>query len=466
MRKSWAMVVSLALAGCGAEFAAVEETIVDGGEDAVELEGGAFTSASGTSGGGAIRVTTSGTIVSAHPRVVRVPEPTKITATQLAEVLEAPAAKTQGGIEVAASWMREAPRVDELVASGDFVAWGTGRTFTVASRRDGAILKSKELGNCFVPIAHSSTSLFALCGGRGNEVVAYDPSTLEERWRRSLNDQVVTIAEGSGTVLVTLRSAQAGRWQEVVALGDRGEERWHTWLPSSNVDVRADGDQLLAFERDPTVWAFDRDSGRVRWSRKTDQAILGVIPIRESLTAVIGQQGVWMLDDGREVASLAADSERRSVIEVHWPLLYSCDDGHLAAVDLETGREKWHAQVSVPQAECTVFPSDAGTFVLGDDHVMSLDTTQPAGRARAITIQGRFKDVTSEHHVRGREVLVGKAHVLTGAGGRFVATVRQHGPILVSLEDVHGPQSRTTIWPDAGSHQKVELTNDYYEDCH
>src|SRR5262249_13903544 len=156
-------------------------------------------------------------------------------------VLEAPVAPARGGIEVASAWMREA-QVHELVASGDLVAWGAGREFTVASRRDGTIVKTKQLPDCTAPLARVSATLFALCGDLGNEVVALDPATLEPRWRRRLSNQVATLVEGSGTVLVSLRRPQPGGWQEVVALGEGGEERWHSWLPSPNVDLRAEGD--------------------------------------------------------------------------------------------------------------------------------------------------------------------------------------------------------------------------------
>src|SRR5215471_9928254 len=98
MRKSWAMAVSVALAGCGAEFAAVEETIVDGGEDAVELEGGVLGSTGATSSGGAMRVTNGGTIVSAHPRPARVSVSTT-SASHIADIMELPESSLRGGME-------------------------------------------------------------------------------------------------------------------------------------------------------------------------------------------------------------------------------------------------------------------------------------------------------------------------------------------------------------------------------
>src|SRR5207237_7526377 len=150
MRKSWAMAVSVALAGCGAEFAAARETIVDGGEDAVELEGGI---SQATSGGGATRVT-SATIVSAHPRPARVPEATPMpapSAAHIAEVLDAPASSVRAGMEVAAAWTL-AGQVNQLVGSGEVVAWGSGNQFFVASSRDGAIVKTRALTGCVAPI--------------------------------------------------------------------------------------------------------------------------------------------------------------------------------------------------------------------------------------------------------------------------------------------------------------------------
>jgi outer membrane protein assembly factor BamB len=467
MRKSWAMAVSVALAGCGAEFAAVEETIVDGGEDAVELEGGVLRSASATSSGGAIRVTNGVTIVSARPREVRVPVSTT-SASHIADVMELPESSLRGGMEVAAAWTKEEAAVSQLVAMRDAVTWGSGNRFVVASPKNGAIVKTRELTGCSTPTARVAGSLYALCGQLGNEIVALDPATLEERWRRTLDHQVVTLAGGSDLVLVSLREPRPNGWQEVVALGSsEGDVRWHTWLPSGNVDLRADGgDTMFAFERDPTVWAIDATSGHVRWSRKTDNAIFDVVPVRESLAAVIGQRGVWLLDDGRDVTSRAVDGESRAISELAWPWLYSCDDnGRLHAVNVETGREAWQAQVSVARSECRVFPGET-VFVQGAEHLLALDTTQPAGRAKAVTIRGRFKDVIGENHVRGREVWVGKQHVRTDAHGRFVATVRMHGPISVHMDDVSGPESSAVVWPDAGSNQKVELSNYYYEDCH
>jgi len=472
MRKSWAMAVSVALAGCGAEFAAVEETIVDGGEDAVELEGGALGSTSATSGSGAIRVTNGGAIVSVHPRLARVPESTMKpmpAASHIADLMELPESSLRGGMVVAAAWTKEAD-VAQLIALHDVVAWGSGNRlsneFVVASLKDGTILKKRELAGCSPAAGRVTGSLFALCGELGNEVVALDPATLEERWRRVLDHQVVTLAAGSDVVLVSLREARPNGWQEVVALGaSEGDERWRSRLPSNNVDLRSDGDQLFAFERDPTVWALDIDTGHVRWSRKTEKAIYDVVPIRESLTAVIGQESLWLLDDGRDVASRAKDA--RSISEIAWPWLYSCDDkGDLHAVNLENGQEAWRAHVTVEGSTCAVFPGET-VLVQGVDHLMALDTTQPAGRGRPVTIRGRFKDVIGEKQsVRNHAVLIGERRVRTDAHGRFVATVRAHGPISVSLADVSGPGSHAVVWPDAGSHQKVELTNDYYEDCH
>jgi outer membrane protein assembly factor BamB len=472
MRKSWAMAVSVALAGCGAEFAAVEETIVDGGEDAVELEGGVQGGTSAASSGGAIRVTSGGAIVSAHPRVARVSEPTTKpmpAASHIADVMELPESSLRGGMVVAAAWTKEAD-VAQLIAFHDVVAWGSGNRlsneFVVASLEDGNILKKRELTGCSPAASRVTGSLFALCGELGNEVVALDPRTLEERWRRTLDHQVVTLAAGSDVVLVSLREARPNGWQEVVALGaGEGDVRWHSRLPSNNVDLRSDGDQLFAFERDPTVWALDVDTGHVRWSRKSDKAIYDVVPIRESLTAVIGQESLWLLDDGRDVASRAKDV--RSISEIAWPWLYSCDDkGDLHAVNLDSGQEAWRAHVTVEGSTCAVFPGET-VFVQAADHLMALDTTQPAARAKPVTIRGRFKDVIgAKESVRNHLVWIGERRVRTDAHGRFVATVRAHGPISVSLADVSGPGSHAVVWPDAGSHQRVELTNDYYEDCH
>ena len=463
MRTSWAMAVSLALAGCGAEFAAVEEQIVDGGDEAGESEGGVFQGASSTS---ATRVTIGGTIVSTPPRKERVVVPTqpatKVAAAQISDVLVTPAGEAKGGIEVASAWMAEA-RVDQLIAHGDLVTYADGYRATVVDRRDGSIVRTHNFDGCSFPIARVRGSLFATCGA-DNAVTAVDPETLEVRWQRKLERIVAALDGGEGTLLVSLRSEPRMQWQEVVALGDAGDVKWRSWLPASNVSLRADGDELFAFERDPTVWALDPADGHVRWSRKTEKAIFAVVPLRDALTAVIGQEGLWLLDDGRDAASRGTLKEARAVSEIDWPRMYSCDDGQLSAIDLESGRELWHTTVA--PGDCRVFSTGRGVFVQNAEHLLALDTTQPAGRASAVTIRGRFRDKVNERKkVRGIEVHVANRVVRTDAHGRFAATVRVHGPIAVRLDGVQGPESDVVLWPDGKSQHRVDLSNMYYEDC-
>jgi hypothetical protein len=465
----------MALAGCGAEFAAVEEEIVDGGNEAGESEGGAFQSASSSS---ATRVTIGRTIVSSPPRKERVVVPTtarvetaartaapEVSAAQIADVLEA-TPPPKGAMEVAAAWTQET-QVYQLVTHGDLVTWSVGYRITVASRRDGSVVRTRDLEGCNLPAARVRNSLVAICGA-DNAVAAVNPETLEIRWRRPLERAVQSVDAGGELVLVSLRNDKPGKWQEVVALSDEGEVRWRSWLPSSNVDLRGKGDQLFAFERDPTVWALDAADGHVRWSRSTEKAIYDVIPLHDSLTVVIGQQGQWVLDDGRDAAARGVDGESHSISEIQWPRLYSCDDGQLRAIDLEKGSELFHANVSGPRDDCHVLTGDDATlFVEGLDHLLALDTTQPAGPAPRVRIVGRYTDVINEHkRVRGLDVTVGDHKVRTDAHGRFAATVRMHGPISVRMNDISGDENSALIWPDGKTRFDVKLSNNYYEDCH
>src|SRR5262245_25007971 len=100
MRTSWTVAVSLALAGCGAEFTAVDLEIVDGGDEAGEVEAGQL--AASQTGIGSRR------IVSAVPRPARVVSPTQparissqVVAERVNAVLEVPE-RAEAGFEIAA----------------------------------------------------------------------------------------------------------------------------------------------------------------------------------------------------------------------------------------------------------------------------------------------------------------------------------------------------------------------------
>ena len=391
--------------------------------------------------------------VSAPPHTDRV----SANAQRIARALETP--PPRGGFEVAATWMLEA-RVDQLIAHGDTVTYAAGTRATVVNRRDGAIVRTHDFDGCGFPIARVHGSLFAVCGA-DKSVAAVDAETLEVRWQRPLERIVAAIDGGDDLLLVSLRNEPRTQWQEVIALGDAGDVKWRSFLPSSNVSLRAEGDELFAFERDPTVWSLDPRDGHVRWSRTTEKAIFDVVPTRDSLAAVIGQQGIWVLDGGRDAATGAPTG---STGEIVWPRQYVCDEGRLAAIDLESGRELWHATVA--PGDCHVFPTRDGVFVQTADRLLALDTTQAATRARAVTIRGRFRDkINPRKKVRGVEVHVANRVVRTDEHGRFAATVHVHGPISVQLEGVHGPESGAVFWPDGKSQHRVELSNMYYEDC-
>jgi len=482
MPKTWTAWLPLALVGCGVELSPVEDSLTDGAVEAGETDDGAIAPPDRAGSTGASR----GAVVSPVPRAPRVTpaiavapppsaearamaprpppptarEPVAIEPQRFADLLDG-AARATPGVEIAARWTREAS-VDQIVIAGDRVSYSSGGAFHVASLSTGAVARSATFPDCRGCPARVTGGLYALCG---DEIAAVDPATLAIRWRRDLGNRASQIADGGGSLFVALSGSYTDRTQDVLAIATDGTTRWRATLPAG-VELRADGDRLFAFERDPSVWRLDPDSGRVLWSRTSDKAILDVARVSDEVTAVVGLEHLWLVDgEGRD---LVVRAPTRNLGTVAGGRLLTCDDeGRLHAVDARDGREAWWARVSVAGEECAVLAATDGTvLVQGAGRLIALDTTRAAPPAPAVAIRGRFEDVYTKHGERGVAVLVGGRRVHADEHGRFAATVHVNGPIEVRLADE--PRVREVVWPDSRDRHRVRLSNyvEPDESCH
>jgi hypothetical protein len=363
------------------------------------------------------------------------------------------------GVEIAARWMHEAPEGHAAIV-GDRVILVEADTFRAVSLRSGATLREAEIPGCSTAYSRDQQTLYAGCE---NGVALVDPETLAVRWQRQWpsDARVAHLADAGGALVVSL---EEGDSTELLALERDGATRWRTRLPGRWIELRSDGDALLAFEHDPTVWRLDPRSGRVLWSRTVDDAIDDVLAISSGVTAIVRAESLSLVDDqGRELLTrprnphLAAFSVRGS------RLLACDDDGVLHMMDVRSGRKLWWAQVSAAGEPCAVLGvTDERVLVAGPDRVMALDATRAAPPAPAVTIHGRIDSGESS----GVAVRVGTRRVHTNARGRFVATVRAHGPIAVRVVDKWGIRSQKVVWPDEHARRSVLLTNYIDDSCH
>jgi outer membrane protein assembly factor BamB len=376
--------------------------------------------------------------VSAAPRSVRVfpaalrattPPPPRAEAARIVALLDRDHA-AEPAIEIAARWTREAPYGQAAIV-GDRVVWLDDNKLRALSLQTGALVPQAD--------------------------IQWPP----ER-------RIAQFADSGGALVVSLAGSGTGT-TELLALAVDGTTRWRTELPGRAVDLRSAGKALFAFEIDPTVWRLDPRSGRTLWSRPSDQAIVDVVALSDDLAAVVRPDDILLLDSASGgVLSTRRRNPHVAAFTVRDSRLFSCvDDGTLHATDVPSGRELWWARVSTANGECAVFgATDDSVLVEGAGRLMALDTTRAAPRAPALTISGRFKDLYSDKpKLRGRAVHVGDRRVRTDARGRFVATVRAHGPIEVSVDDA-GSSGRAIVWPDGHARQHVELSNYVDDSCH
>ena len=357
------------------------------------------------------------------------PPPPRAEAARIATLLDRDHA-AEPAIEIAARWTREATYGQAAVV-GDRLVWVEDNAFRALSVQTGANVQQADI-----------------------------------QWPQA--QRIAQFVDSDGTLVVSLAASGTGTTQ-VSALAGDGTTRWRTELPSQRIALRAAGKALFAFEGDPTVWRLDPRSGRTLWSRPSEQPIVDVVAISDGITAVVRPDDILLLD-GASGGELAIRPRNQHVLafSVRDSRLFSCiDDGTLHATDVPSGRELWWARVSASNAECAVLgATDESVLVEGAGRWIALDTTRAAPRAPAVTISGSFRDVQSEKpKLRGRVVHVGDRRVRTDARGRFVATVRAHGPIEVQVDDV-GPSGRAIVWADGHARRHVELSNYVDDSCH
>jgi hypothetical protein len=196
-----------------------------------------------------------------------------------------------------------------------------------------------------------------------------------------------------------------------------------------------------------------------------------VVPIRRDLAAVMTARAMWLVDGaGRDLVVRNPPNGRADAGVVSGTHLLACDDaGSVRAIDLSTGRQAWWAQVSAGSSECRVFgATDDTALVKGAGRIVALDTTVEAPPAQSFTIRGRFKNVYSKGNDDNRATLhIDGRRVVTDKRGRFAATVRSHGPVVVSVEESYGPEGSVIVWPDSKDLHHVSLSNYYESDsCH
>jgi hypothetical protein len=81
-----------------------------------------------------------------------------------------------------------------------------------------------------------------------------------------------------------------------------------------------------------------------------------------------------------------------------------------------------------------------------------------------MTISGRFRDV-DQGSVANLAVHIGDHVVHTDRRGRFEATVRPNGPVLVRMDE-STDSGVVEVWADRPDTQHVFLTTQPHEDCH
>jgi outer membrane protein assembly factor BamB len=372
--------------------------------------------------------------------------------------------RREPAVEIAARWTAEAP-VAEAAVVGDRAIYVDNNTFRAMSLRDGTQLAKADISGCTTAFSRDGETLYAGCY---NGVAQVDPVTLAVRWEQQWppEQHVAQLADADGALVVSLAGRDA---TELVALERDGTTRWHTQLPSRWIELRSDGHALFAFETDPTVWRLDPRSGHVLWSRASAQPIDDVVAMPGGVTAIVRAKDLSLVDRAGRDLLTGARNPHLVAFAAHGAQLFACDDdGVVHATDVRSGRELWWARVSTAGEPCALLgATNERVLLAGAERVIALDTTHAAPPPPAVTIRGRFRDTYNEKpQLRGVLVHVGQARVRTDRRGRFVATVRAHGPIDVRLDGHEGSESRAVVWPDGHARRHVELSNFVDDSCH
>lgn len=399
--------------------------------------------------------------------------------------------------------------VAAAIALGDRIALigvgdGEGASVLHVDRATGKTLRQRPLGpDCGGVQVEGASYLVAVCG---DDVVAIDPASLDERWRRPLGGRPRELTARGDLLVVSLDGTapdpELGVGTGLVAFEATGRERWRAHVPTTrSIYLAEDANRIYAYEVDPTVWAFDRSTGARVWAAPMEQHITAVTPLGDGTIAVFRAGGVVRYDEaGREgaalvdhdVAGFAARGSWLYTIEptagevdvgrVHgrdratgrtWtyarpvsgPLtvgdgvIFACGpNGIVHAIDADTGAGRWWVDTG---RECGVVETGAGVLAGGWRGAI-LVHDRPS-RAPKVTIRGAFVDTVGGYELGGRGIWVGDQLVRTDRHGNFRATVRRGARISISLEDRGLPVDDVTL--RRGDDTDVTLST-YYEDCH
>jgi outer membrane protein assembly factor BamB len=392
----------------------------------------------------------------------------------------------------------------QVIERGDELTISGRDRFAILSAKTGALRVEKSFQGCAGAGVDPAGLLLARCGEKETELAALDAGSLEPMWRVKLGARIQTVTARADLVVAKLEGNQ------LVALEKgRGDVRWRASVPSqASIVIEEDRRHVYAFEADPTVWAYDRATGKLAWSRPEKLRITDMKPWADDTLALELEDGLHELDarTGAELRLLS--SQTMSTIDAPWlytferpddrwfrgarlravhlaaghtwvyrrPLgdwpptargdvIYACSEtGVLHAIDRARGERVWWADIGT---SCAVTPLAGGKVLVDDgERLLALDPSQPRAAEPAVTVRGRFRnaDGRPQRHVR---IWLGDVAVKTGPGGAFTATLPRRDTITVRVDprDIDGSSEPVVLHPLAGDKLRVELRS-WYEDCH